>query len=73
MDKASLTRLIVAILTALNTVLTALGYPVIPDDLINSLVIIFGYGFEVYAMWKNNYISKRGLKQKEVIEKAGLN
>ena len=73
MDKASFTRLIIAILTATNTVLTALGKPVIPDELVNSLVIIFGYGFEIYAMWKNNYITKKGRKQKEVIEKAGLN
>lgn len=73
MDKPSLARFIIAIFTALNTVLTALGYPVIPDDLINSIVIIFGYGFEVYTMWKNNYLSKRGRKQKEIIEKAGLN
>lgn len=72
MDKASVMRLVIAILTATNTVLTALGYPVIPDDFINSLAIIFGYGFEIYTMWKNNYISKKGLKQKEVLEEAGL-
>jgi SPP1 family holin len=73
MDKASITRLLIALLTAANTVLTALGYPVIPDDLINSIVIIAGFIFEAYAMWKNNYISKKGRKQKEVLEKAGLN
>lgn len=73
MDKASITRLIIALLTAANTVLTALGYPVIPDDLINSIVIIAGFIFEAYAMWKNNYISKKGRKQKEVLEKVGLN
>ncbi len=41
MDKASLVRLIVAVLTGLNTVLTVLGKPVISDDLINSMLIIY--------------------------------
>jgi len=72
MDKASVVRLLVAILTALNTVLTALGKPVIPDELVNSIVIIAGYLFEVYTMYKNNYLTKKGLAQKEVLKKNDL-
>jgi SPP1 family holin len=72
MDKSSLLRLIVAILTATNTVLTALGLPIIPDDLVNSIVIIAGYGFELWAMWRNNYISAKGRAQKDVLKREGL-
>jgi SPP1 family holin len=72
MDKASLLRFLVAILTATNTVLTALGKPVIPDDAINAITIISGYLFEIFVMFKNNYLTSKGRKQKEVLEKHGL-
>lgn len=72
MDKKSLGRFIIAILTGLNTVLTAFGKPVIPDDLINSIVIVSGYLFEIYTMYRNNYLTKKGLKQKEVLRQKGL-
>lgn len=72
MDKASIARLIVAILTAFNTVLTALGKPVIPDELVNAIVIIAGFAFEVFTMWKNNYITKKGKAQKDILKRNNL-
>jgi len=72
MDKASILRFVVAILTALNTVLTALGKPIIPEELINAIVIIAGFGFEVYVMFKNNYLTKKGKAQKDVLKRANL-
>jgi SPP1 family holin len=72
MDKTSITRFLLAILTGLNTVLTALGKPIIPDDLINSIVIVSGYLFEIYTMFKNNYLTKKGKAQKETLERVGL-
>ena len=55
--------------TAVNV---TLGLPIIPDDLINSIVIIAGYGFELWAMWRNNYISAKGRAQKDVLKREGL-
>lgn len=72
MDKPSLVRFIIAILTATNTVLTALGKPIIPEDMINAIVIIAGYLFEIYVMFKNNYLTKKGQAQQRALKRANL-
>ncbi|WP_199427163.1 phage holin [Thermaerobacillus caldiproteolyticus] len=71
-DKASVTRFIFLIVAVINAVLNMLGYQTIPDDLVNDSVAVISGGYALYMGWKNNYLSKKGQKQKEVLEKHGL-
>lgn len=73
MDKASITRYTVLIIAVINAVLNLLGYQTIPDEITNDLIAIASGVFMLYAGWKNNYLSKKGQAQKEVITKEGLN
>ncbi|SFA56096.1 holin, SPP1 family [Parageobacillus thermantarcticus] len=72
MDKASVTRFIFLIVAVINAVLNMLGYQTIPDDLVNDVVAVVSGIYALYMGWKNNYLSKKGRKQKEVLEKHGL-
>ncbi|MGR6115701.1 phage holin [Aeribacillus composti] len=73
MDKASITRFTVLVIAVINAVLNLIGYQTISDELTNDLVAVISGFVMLYAGWKNNYISKKGQKQKEVLEKNGLN
>jgi len=73
MDKASITRFTVLVIAVINAVLNLMGYQTIGDELTNDLVAVISGFVMLYAGWKNNYISKKGQKQKEVLEKNGLN
>ncbi|MGM0873799.1 MAG: phage holin [Bacillota bacterium] len=68
MDKPSMTRFILLIVAVLNSVLNMLGYQTIPEELINDLIAVGSGFYFLYAGWKNNYLSKKGLKQKEVLK-----
>lgn len=72
MDKASVTRFVVLIIAVINGVLNLVGYQTISDDLTSDLVAVVSGAVMLYAGWKNNYLSKKGLKQKEVLKKEGL-
>ncbi len=72
MDKASLTRFIVLVVAVINAVLNLLGYSTIPDDFVNDLVAVISGAYMIWVAWKNNYLSKKGRKQKEELERAGL-
>lgn len=72
MDKASITRFALLIVAVINAVLNMLGYQTIPDDLVNDVVAVVSGVYALYMGWKNNYLSKKGRKQKEVLEKHGL-
>ncbi|BDG48758.1 phage holin [Parageobacillus sp. KH3-4] len=72
MDKASITRFSLLIVAVINAVLNMLGYQTIPDDLVNDIVAVVSGIYALYMGWKNNYLSKKGRKQKEVLEKHGL-
>jgi SPP1 family holin len=72
MDKASITRFALLIVAVINAVLNMLGYQTIPDDLVNDIVAVVSGIYALYMGWKNNYLSKKGRKQKEVLEKHGL-
>jgi SPP1 family holin len=72
MDKASVARFVLLVITVVNAVLNMLGYQTISDDLANDIVAVVSGIFAIYAAWKNNYLSKKGRKQKEVLEKHGL-
>lgn len=72
MDKASVTRFTLLTIAVINAVLNMIGYRTIPNDMANDIVAVVSGIFAIYAAWKNNYLSKKGRKQKEVLEKHGL-
>lgn len=72
MDKASITRYVVLVVAVINAVLNIFGYQTISDEMTNDLVVVVSGAFFLFMGWKNNYLSKKGRKQKEIIEKYGL-
>jgi len=72
MDKASVTRFALLILAVINSVLNMLGYQTISEDLVNDIIAVASGVYILYAGWKNNYLSKKGLKQKEVLKENNL-
>ncbi|WJQ12740.1 phage holin [Geobacillus stearothermophilus] len=72
MDKASIARFVLLVIVVINAVLNMMGYQTIPDDLANDIAAVVSGGYALYMGWKNNYLSKKGRKQKEVLEKHGL-
>lgn len=72
MDKASITRFTVLVIAVINAVLNLLGFQTISDELTNDMVAVISGIIMLWAAWKNNYISKKGKKQKEVLEREGL-
>jgi len=72
MDKASIVRFLVLIVAVINSVLNLLGYQTISDELTNDLVAVVSGGVMIWAAWKNNYLSKKGQAQKEVLKANGL-
>ncbi|MGE8203978.1 phage holin [Heyndrickxia sp. NPDC080065] len=71
-DKASLTRFALLIVAVVNAVLNLIGFKTISDDYVNDLVAVISVGYFIWTAWKNNYLSKKGKKQKEVLKKEGL-
>ncbi|UYL93757.1 holin [Parageobacillus phage vB_PtoS_NIIg3.2] len=72
MDRASVSRFVFLVIAVINAVLNLIGYQTIPDEFVNDLVAVISGAYFIYAGWKNNYLSKKGRKQKEVLEKHGL-
>jgi SPP1 family holin len=68
MDKASVRRFALLIVAVINSVLNMLGYQTIPEEFVNDLIAVGSGAYFIYAGWKNNYLSKKGIKQKEVLE-----
>lgn len=81
-DKGTITRLVLLLLALINQSLIALGYPIIPisEDLFTNLIdalyligsIVFTIVTAIVAWYKNNYVTKKGLKQKEVLKENNL-
>lgn len=67
MDKASIVRVVAAIIA----ILALMGYDV-PESLADSLVEVVAAVVVIWGIWKNNYIAKKGQKQKEVLERHKL-
>lgn len=70
--KASIVRFTLLILVMVNAVLEMIGYPVIPlesGEIISAaLVTIVG----LWAGFKNNYLTKRGEAQAEILASRDL-
>jgi len=81
-DKGTVIRLVLLLLALINQSLIALGVPVIPieDDQITNLVdaiylvgsMLFTIVTALIAWFKNNYVTKKGLAQKEVLKENNL-
>ena len=67
MDKAMITRVVIAVFSIINTVLTSFGYPIIGDEVINAVVIIAGAIVTGYAIWKDNNITKKARDKKKLL------
>ncbi|QGF21731.1 holin [Bacillus phage vB_BcM_Sam46] len=72
MDTASLTRFVILIAGVLNAMLNLFGYQAIPDELINNVVLVVTGFYTLYMAWKNNFLSKRGQAQKEILKENNL-
>jgi SPP1 family holin len=72
MHKASVARYLVLVVTVVNTLLNLFGYQTIPESMTNDLVLIISAAYTLFMAWKNNYLSKKGIAQKEVLDKNGL-
>ncbi|WP_346817379.1 phage holin [Bacillus paramobilis] len=72
LDNASITRFVILIIAVINSVLNLVGYQTISNELANNIVAVITGGYALYMAWKNNYLSSKGLQQKEVLEKHNL-
>jgi SPP1 family holin len=72
-DKGSAIRTIVLALALINQFLVMYGYkPIDLDGAEKFLSFVFTAFAAIWAWWKHNFISKKGKKQKELLEKHGL-
>ena len=81
-DKGTVIRLGLLLIALINQSLIALGYPIIPisEELFTNLIdalyligsIVFTIVTAIVAWYKNNYVTKKGLKQKEVLKENNL-
>lgn len=72
MDKASVTRYVLLVIAVINSFLNLAGYQTIDNDTANLIVGLISAGFMLYAGWRNNYLSKKGQAQKEVLKQNNL-
>ncbi|MEH7457715.1 phage holin [Bacillus sp. JJ1127] len=71
-DTASIARYVVLVIAVLNSVLNLVGYQTISDELTNNIVAVVTGVFTLYMAWKNNYLSNKGMQQKDVLENHNL-
>lgn len=72
LDKASIARFVFLIAAVVNAVLNLSGFQTISDEFLNDLVAVISGAIFIYVGWKNNYLAKKGRKQKESLERIGL-
>lgn len=71
-EKKDYLILIGGFLASLKMLLASFGYDVIPNESIDAIVNLIGFGVALYAVWKNTYVSPKGLEQKKVLKDSGL-
>ncbi|MBB6446860.1 phage holin [Bacillus benzoevorans] len=75
MDKGTKIRTIVLAVALLNQFLTAFGFSTIPgtsEEQYLFISTVFTAVTSITAWFKNNYVTAKGVKQKEVLQKHGL-
>lgn len=74
-DKGTVIRTAILILALVNQMLVMFGKSPIPieSELIEQLIsVLFTVTTSLVAWYKNNYVTKTGQKQKEVLQEKGL-
>ncbi|WP_100523399.1 phage holin [Mycobacteroides abscessus] len=75
MDKGTIIRTIVLVIALVNQFLVSLGLYEIPgtaEEQTAFISTVFTFVIAVVAWFKNNYITAKGKKQKEVLKREGL-
>lgn len=75
MDKGTVIRTIVLFIALVNQFLVSFGLYKIPgtaEEQTDFLSAVFTFVTAAIAWFKNNYVTARGKKQKEVLKKEGL-
>ena len=72
MDKGTLIRTIILVLTWVNVWLTQNGYETIPVVGEEQVALGLASAASVWAWFKNNYVLAKGRKQREELKKKGL-
>lgn len=72
MDKASVGRGVALVIVLINTVLNLVGYQTIPTEFGDRLSALILIAVSLWTAWKNNYLSKKGKRQKEVLKQNSL-
>lgn len=72
MDKQSIIRFSLAVLGLLQLLLSQFFGIQISDETIQATVDVISAIVVTWAMWKNNYLTSKGKKQKQELKKKGL-
>jgi SPP1 family holin len=75
MDRGTLIRTIVLVIALLNQFLTSSGLYEIPgtaEEQTAFLSTVFTLAASTWAWFKNNYVTTKGKRQKEVLKEKGL-
>lgn len=72
MDKASVGRGVALVIVLINTVLNLVGHQTIPTEFGDRLSALILIAVSLWTAWKNNYLSKKGKRQKEVLKQNSL-
>ncbi|MFD3447950.1 phage holin [Microbacteriaceae bacterium 4G12] len=65
-------RFLTGFLVSINLLLESFGIKFITDNQIHAIVNVASFLFILYFGYKNNYLSKKGLQQKELLKKHNL-
>lgn len=71
-QKASIARYVALALVLVNAALTLLGFPVLPEgsgEVISAAAVLF---VGLYVGFKNNYLTKHGKAQAEVLARSKM-
>lgn len=72
MDKGTIVRTIILVIAWINAFLSSNGYEVIPVVGEDQVALGLAAVVSVWTWFKNNYITAKGKRQKEELEKKGL-
>ena len=72
LDKQSIIRFSLAVLGLLQLLLSQFFGIQISDETIQATVDVISAIVVTWAMWKNNYLTSKGKKQKQELKKKGL-
>ncbi|MDJ1476652.1 SPP1 phage holin family protein [Bacillus sp. LS15-K4] len=65
-------RLLAGFLLSLKLLCNSFGVNFITNDQIDAIVNVVSFLFILYFGYKNNYVGKKGIKQKKVLKKHNL-